>query len=175
MSTGTATRVVPPVPAAVPKVGRRWTWDRVQRRGFAILRWVVIVGLLLATLVPFYYMLLLSVKPIEALLRAPGSLIVRPADFTLQTYVDVLSSTASGGGCTRAAGWTLGTAGAAPPGASPARTALSSRTSARARRAWTNPAMPSTQPAGTTSSTSKPRGIRSSNMRHVHLPRWAVK
>jgi multiple sugar transport system permease protein len=31
------------------------------------------------------------------LLRAPASLIVRPADFTLQTYVDVLSSTASGG------------------------------------------------------------------------------
>lgn len=73
------------------------TWDRVQRRTFGVLRWVVIALFLIATLVPFYYMLLLSVKPIEALLREPGSLIVRPADFTLQTYVDVLSSTASGG------------------------------------------------------------------------------
>ena len=62
-----------------------------------VLRWVVIVGFLLATLVPFYYMLLLSVKPIEALLQDPGSLWVSPSDFTLQTYIDVLTSTEAGG------------------------------------------------------------------------------
>ena len=87
-------------PSAAPprRRGKRpWTWDRVQRRGFGILRWVVIAGFLVATLVPFYYMLLLSVKPIESLLRDPGSMFVRPADFTLQTYVDVLAPTSSGG------------------------------------------------------------------------------
>ncbi len=70
---------------------------RVQSRVFGIGRWVVIAGFLLATLVPFYYMLLLSVKPIESLLRDPASLIVKPSEFTLQTYVDVLSPVTSGG------------------------------------------------------------------------------
>ena len=42
-------------------------------------------------------MVLLSVKPIESLLRDPSSLIVSPSEFTLQTYVDVLTSTANGG------------------------------------------------------------------------------
>jgi multiple sugar transport system permease protein len=36
---------------------------------FRIGRWVVIIAFLIAVLVPFYYMLLLSVKPIESLLR----------------------------------------------------------------------------------------------------------
>ncbi|MFP5282910.1 MAG: carbohydrate ABC transporter permease [Actinomycetes bacterium] len=60
-------------------------------------RWVVIAAFLLAVLVPFYYMALLSLKPIEALLSNPDSLIVSPSEFTLSTYVDVLRSTASGG------------------------------------------------------------------------------
>jgi multiple sugar transport system permease protein len=98
MSTST---IVGPPEAAVATPPRRGkpplTWDRAQRRGFGILRWVVIVAFLLATLVPFYYMLLLSVKPIEALLQDPGSLWVSPSDFTLQTYVDVLTSTENGG------------------------------------------------------------------------------
>ena len=38
---------------------------------FGVLRWVVIVGFLLATLVPFYYMIMLSVRPIEDLLLRP--------------------------------------------------------------------------------------------------------
>ncbi len=58
---------------------------------------MVIAGFLVATLLPFYYMVLLSVKPIESLLRDPSSLWVSPEEFTLQTYVDVLSSTANGG------------------------------------------------------------------------------
>ena len=73
------------------------TRHRVQSRVFRVGRWVVIIGFLIATLVPFYYMLLLSVKPIGSLLQNPASFWVRPSEFTLQTYVDVLSPVASGG------------------------------------------------------------------------------
>jgi multiple sugar transport system permease protein len=97
MSTSTVpatrTETAPPQPRSKPPL----TWDRVQRRGFGILKWVVIAGFLIATLVPFYYMLLLSVKPIESLLSNPDSLVVSPSEFTLQTYVDVLTSVDNGG------------------------------------------------------------------------------
>ncbi|HYP43659.1 MAG TPA: carbohydrate ABC transporter permease [Propionibacteriaceae bacterium] len=97
MTTETAQR-----PTEAEAVVRRrakpaMTVDRLQRRVFGFLRWVVIAFFLIITLVPFYYMLLLSVKPIEALLRNPGSLIVSPSEFTLATYSQVLSSTATGG------------------------------------------------------------------------------
>jgi multiple sugar transport system permease protein len=55
------------------------TRHRVQSRVFRIGRWVVIIGFLIATLVPFYYMLLLSVKPIESLLQNPAALWVKPS------------------------------------------------------------------------------------------------
>jgi multiple sugar transport system permease protein len=94
------TVITPPSQVAAPPEPRRMahgTRHRVQSRVFRIGRWVVIIGFLIATLVPFYYMLLLSVKPIGSLLQNPASLWVKPSEFTLQTYVDVLSSTASGG------------------------------------------------------------------------------
>ena len=94
------TVITPPSQVAAPPEPRRMahpTRHRVQSRVFRIGRWVVIIGFLIATLVPFYYMLLLSVKPIGSLLQNPASLWVRPSEFTLQTYVNVLSSTASGG------------------------------------------------------------------------------
>lgn len=68
-----------------------------EERFFGVARWVVIAGLALITLVPFYYMLLLSVKPIDALLLDPGSLWVSTKDFTLDTYKNVLQPTADGG------------------------------------------------------------------------------
>ncbi len=80
-----------------PRSTSRWTRHRVQTVVFRVLRWVVIAGFLIATLVPFYYMVLLSLKPIEALLRNPDSLVVSPDEFTLQTYVSVLASTDNGG------------------------------------------------------------------------------
>jgi multiple sugar transport system permease protein len=96
----TETVITPPSQVAAPPEPRRMahgTRHRVQSRVFRIGRWVVIIGFLIATLVPFYYMLLLSVKPIESLLQNPAALWVKPSEFTLQTYVNVLSSTASGG------------------------------------------------------------------------------
>ena len=91
------TVITPPSQVAAPPEPRRMahgTRHRVQSRVFRIGRWVVIIGFLIATLVPFYYMLLLSVKPIGSLLQNPASLWVKPSEFTLQTYVNVLSSTA---------------------------------------------------------------------------------
>ncbi|HEX8508340.1 MAG TPA: carbohydrate ABC transporter permease [Propionibacteriaceae bacterium] len=93
----TPSRPGPMVVAPHPPAGRAWTKDRVQRRVFGVGRWVVIALFLIVTLAPFYYMALLSLKPIEALLANPSSLIVRPSEFTLSTYASVLSSTASGG------------------------------------------------------------------------------
>ncbi|MHA7219434.1 carbohydrate ABC transporter permease [Arthrobacter sp. MDT1-48-3] len=76
---------------------RRPTRYALERRIFAVLRWVVIAGFLLVTLLPFYYMVLLSLKPIESLLRDPASVIVTPAEFTLRAYEQVLTPVSAGG------------------------------------------------------------------------------
>ncbi|MEV7816905.1 carbohydrate ABC transporter permease [Streptomyces flaveolus] len=68
-----------------------------EERFFGVARWMVIAFLAVITVVPFYYMLLLSLKPIDALLLDPGSLWVSAKDFTLSTYRDVLRSTDDGG------------------------------------------------------------------------------
>jgi multiple sugar transport system permease protein len=68
-----------------------------EERLFGVLRRLVIAFLALITLLPFYYMLLLSVKPIDALLLDPGSLWVAAKDVTLSTYENVLQSTDDGG------------------------------------------------------------------------------
>jgi multiple sugar transport system permease protein len=64
---------------------------------FGVLRRLVIAFLAVITLLPFSYMLMLSVKPIDALLLDPGSLWVSAEDFTVSTYRDVLRSTDEGG------------------------------------------------------------------------------
>jgi multiple sugar transport system permease protein len=79
---------------AGPRRSRR---HGIERRALRVLRWVVILGLLFVTLLPFYYMVLLSVRPIEALLRNPSSLFVPPSEFTVSSYRQVLASTADGG------------------------------------------------------------------------------
>ena len=82
-------------PARAPVMGRKWSRDRVERRVFGVLRWVVIAGFLIATLLPFYYMVMLSIRPIEDLLRNPDSLWV--SNFTLDTYREVLAPVTEGG------------------------------------------------------------------------------
>ncbi|MFF7333659.1 ABC transporter permease subunit [Streptomyces sp. NPDC008150] len=69
----------------------------VEERTFAILRWVVIAFLAVITIVPFYYMLLLSVKPIDQLIVDPSKLWVSLSDITLDTYRQVLKPTSAGG------------------------------------------------------------------------------
>ncbi|MDH6228532.1 MULTISPECIES: carbohydrate ABC transporter permease [Streptomyces] len=70
---------------------------RFEERLFAVVRPLVIVLLALITLVPFLYMVLLSVKPVDALLLEPGALWVSAEDFTVSTYRDVLRSSGAGG------------------------------------------------------------------------------
>ncbi|WP_327287784.1 carbohydrate ABC transporter permease [Streptomyces sp. NBC_01198] len=73
------------------------TRTQFEERLFGVLRWVTIAFLAVITILPFYYMLLLSVKPIDSLLLDPGSLWVSGKDFTLDTYRTVLKSSADGG------------------------------------------------------------------------------
>ena len=73
-----------------PRPPRPWTRDRFERRAFGILRWVVIGFFLIATLFPFYYMIMLSLRPIEDLLLRPNSLLPDLSALTWSTYGEVL-------------------------------------------------------------------------------------
>ena len=64
---------------------------------FAVLRVVVIVGLLVGTLFPFYYMGLLSLRPLDRVLQDPGALWVGPSELDLGSYGAVLAPPGSGG------------------------------------------------------------------------------
>lgn len=83
--------------ATLPRPARRWSRDRIETRVLGVLRWVVIVGLLLITLVPFYYMLLLSVRSLDEVLQNPGALWVPPDQLDLSSFRAVLASTGDGG------------------------------------------------------------------------------
>lgn len=68
-----------------------------EERFFAVVRPLVIALLAVITIAPFLYMLLLSVKPIDALLLDPGRLWVSARDFTTDTYASVLRPSEEGG------------------------------------------------------------------------------
>jgi multiple sugar transport system permease protein len=95
MATDTKDLVAPRRPA--PREARRWSRDEVETRVFGVLRWVVIAGFLLITLFPFYYMGLLSVRALDAVIQDPGALWVSPSEVELDTYSEVLTSEESGG------------------------------------------------------------------------------
>jgi multiple sugar transport system permease protein len=74
---------------------RRWTRDTVETAVFGVLRWVVIALLVLITVFPFYYMVLLSVRSLDRLLQQPG--VLWPDALDLSTYLTVLSPVSAGG------------------------------------------------------------------------------
>ncbi len=76
---------------------RQWSRETVEIQIFRVLRVLVIVGLLVVTLFPFYYMVLLSVRSLDEVLQDPGSLWVSLGDIDLSTYVSVLTSQEDGG------------------------------------------------------------------------------
>jgi multiple sugar transport system permease protein len=84
-------------PSAAPRSERAWPRDRVESLVLRVLRWVVIALLVLASVVPFYYMLMLSVRSIQDLLLDPGRLWVDPAQISLDAYRRVLRSVPDGG------------------------------------------------------------------------------
>jgi len=68
-----------------------------EDRLFGFLRYVVIGLLLIATVFPFYYMVLLSFRPTGELLLHPGRLWVGVHEITLSTYRTILKPTSEGG------------------------------------------------------------------------------
>ena len=62
---------------------------------FGVLRWVVIVVLLIVTLFPMYYMVLLSLRSLDEVVLRPA--LLWPAEFDWSTYVQVLVSEEEGG------------------------------------------------------------------------------
>jgi multiple sugar transport system permease protein len=87
----------PPAPAKGTRGERRWSRNTVEVRVLGVLRWFVIVGLMLFTLFPFYYMVLLSLRDLSALVRDPGRLLPTLSELTTTTYRNVLAPTESGG------------------------------------------------------------------------------
>ncbi|MER7416955.1 carbohydrate ABC transporter permease [Micromonospora peucetia] len=71
--------------------------DRIETVGLRWLRRLVIAAFLLVTVFPFYYMLVLSVRPIERLLLDPGSLVVGLGELTFDTYAEVVRAVDGGG------------------------------------------------------------------------------
>ena len=68
-----------------------------EKHLFRVLRWLIIAVLVVVTLFPFYYMLLLSLRPIDEVLQNPGRIWAGPAEWTVSTYRQVLTSVDSGG------------------------------------------------------------------------------
>jgi multiple sugar transport system permease protein len=96
---GTGVGVAPSAatPPKPPPAPRRFSRDELENRLFAVLRVVVIVGLLIVTLFPFYYMGLLSLRPLDRVLQDPGALWVGPSEWDLGSYVTVLTPGGAGG------------------------------------------------------------------------------
>jgi multiple sugar transport system permease protein len=82
---------------SAPAAAHRSRRGAVEQRVFAVVRPLVIAALLLAALFPFYYMVLLSFRPLEGVLQDPGALWVSPGELDLGTYGDVLRPVADGG------------------------------------------------------------------------------
>jgi multiple sugar transport system permease protein len=76
-----------------PRAGR----DAVERRVLGILRWVVIAALLVLSVFPFLYMLLLSVRDLSSVVQNPGDLLPTGDELNLRTYTVVLKPTSDGG------------------------------------------------------------------------------
>ncbi|UNX55686.1 carbohydrate ABC transporter permease [Georgenia sp. TF02-10] len=69
----------------------------VEQRVLRVLRWVTIAVLVVITLFPFYYMLMMSFVPIQELLLDPGMLLPPLESLTLGTYQNVLRPLSQGG------------------------------------------------------------------------------
>jgi multiple sugar transport system permease protein len=93
----TDSSAAPSTGGKVPSGGRGWNRNTVEVRVLGVLRWVVIIGLMIFTLFPFYYMVLLSFRDLSSLVQDPGRLLPTLGELTIDTYRDVLAPSESGG------------------------------------------------------------------------------
>lgn len=82
-------------PVRAPRRGA--SREVVERRILGVLRPIVIVLLLIAAVFPFYYMVVLSFRPLEAVLQDPGALWPKASELDLSTYTSVLQPVEDGG------------------------------------------------------------------------------
>src|SRR5690606_24229690 len=90
----TTTETAPP-PAAPQRRG--WSRDTVETRVFGVLRVVTIAFLLVVTVFPFYYTVLLSLRPLDRVLQDPGALWVPPPEVSRGSYGAVVAPQSAGG------------------------------------------------------------------------------
>jgi multiple sugar transport system permease protein len=64
---------------------------------FGVLRWVVIAALILLTVFPFLYMVLLSVRDLSSVIQNPGDLWPDSDELDFSTYASVLKPVSEGG------------------------------------------------------------------------------
>jgi multiple sugar transport system permease protein len=75
----------------------RLTRDSVENRVLGVLRWVVIAGLVVITVFPFLYMVLLSLRDLSTVVQDPGDLLPSADELNVRTYTEVLKSSDDGG------------------------------------------------------------------------------
>ncbi|HEX6756013.1 MAG TPA: carbohydrate ABC transporter permease [Mycobacteriales bacterium] len=88
----TAAREAPAEPVR-PRRRRLTTEEKV----WGTLRWITIVVLVAVTVLPFWYMVVLSVRPIQEVVLHPAKIWVSFSEATLGSYRSVLKSTDNGG------------------------------------------------------------------------------
>ena len=86
-----------PAGAPATRDHRRWSRDAVENTVFGVLRPVLIVLFLLLSVFPFYYMVVLSFRPLTGVITDPGALWVSPGEVDWETYRSVLSPVTDGG------------------------------------------------------------------------------
>ena len=76
---------------------RRWDRYAIEVAALKVLRPLGIAFFVVITVFPFYYMVLLSMREISAIIDAPGSLLIALDEFTTDAYERVLKPTSEGG------------------------------------------------------------------------------
>jgi multiple sugar transport system permease protein len=76
---------------------RRWSRYHIETRALKIIRPLGIAFFVIITLFPFYYMVLLSMREISAVIESPGSIIVGFGELSTAAYERVLKPTSEGG------------------------------------------------------------------------------
>ncbi len=92
----TAVAAAEAAPAEEARVRRRRARSA-EEKVWGTVRVVTIVFLVLITVVPFWYMVVLSLRPIQEVLLAPGRIWVTLGELTAGAYREVLRSTDNGG------------------------------------------------------------------------------